>query len=75
MDRYDSERFLDYKMGCVFAMLDCLCEYDPVQGIKNLFRHGISVVFYKAFSYLSVKVYFVVVIAFRLEKRQDSMSE
>jgi len=32
MDRYDSERFLDYKMGCVFAMLDCLCEYDPAQG-------------------------------------------
>ena len=43
--------------------------------IKNIFRHGFSVAFYKPFSYLSVKVYFVVVIAFRLEKRQDSMSE
>ena len=32
LDRYDPERFLDYKMGCVFAMLDCLCEYDPAQG-------------------------------------------
>ena len=32
LDRYDPERFLDYKMGCVFAMLDCLRGYDPAQG-------------------------------------------
>lgn len=36
LDRYDSERFLDYKMGCVFAMLDCLREYNPTQGADFL---------------------------------------
>ena len=32
LDRYDPERFLYYKMGCVLAMLDCLREYAPAQG-------------------------------------------
>ena len=32
LDRYDPERFFDYKMGCVLAMLDCLREYAPAQG-------------------------------------------
>ena len=36
LDRYDPERFLDYKMGCVLAMLDCLWEYDPAQGADFL---------------------------------------
>ena len=36
LDRYDPERFLDYKMGCVLAMLDCLREYDPSQGADFL---------------------------------------
>ena len=36
MDCYDPERFLDYKMGCVLAMLDCLREYDPAQGADFL---------------------------------------
>jgi hypothetical protein len=36
LDRYDPERFLDYKMGCVLAMLDCLWEYDPAQGANFL---------------------------------------
>ena len=36
LDRYDPERFLDYKMGCVLAMLDCLREYDPAQGADFL---------------------------------------
>lgn len=36
LDRYDPERFLDYKMGCVLALLDCLWEYDPTQGTDFL---------------------------------------
>ena len=36
LDRYDPERFLDYKMGCVLAMLACLWEYDPAQGADFL---------------------------------------
>lgn len=36
LDRYDPERFLDYKMGCVLAMLDCLREYAPAQGADFL---------------------------------------
>ena len=28
--------FLDYKMGCVLAMLNCLREYDPAQGADFL---------------------------------------
>ena len=36
LDRYAPERFLDYKMGCVLAMLDCLWEYDPAQGADFL---------------------------------------
>ena len=36
LDRYDPERFLDYKMGCVLTMLDCLREYDPAQGADFL---------------------------------------
>ena len=36
LDRYDPERFLYYKMGCVLAMLDCLREYDPAQGADFL---------------------------------------
>ena len=36
LDRYDPERFLDYKMGCVLAMLDCLRGYDPAQGADFL---------------------------------------
>ena len=36
LDRYSPERFWDYKMGCVLAMLDCLREYDPAQGTDFL---------------------------------------
>ena len=36
LDRYAPERFLDYKMSCVLAMLDCLREYDPAQGADFL---------------------------------------
>lgn len=36
LDRYDPERFLDYKMGCVLVMLDCLQRYDPTQGADFL---------------------------------------
>ena len=36
LDRYDPERFLDYKLGCVLAMLACLWEYDPAQGADFL---------------------------------------
>ena len=36
LDRYDPERFSDYKMGCVLAMLDCLWKYDPAQGADFL---------------------------------------
>ena len=36
LDRYDPERFLYYKMGCMLAMLDCLREYAPAQGADFL---------------------------------------
>lgn len=36
LDYYDPERFLDYKMGSVLAMLDCLQGYDPAQGTEFL---------------------------------------
>ena len=36
LDRYNPERFLDYKIGCVLAMLDCLRGYNPAQGADFL---------------------------------------
>ena len=36
LDRYDPERFLDYKMGCVLALLDCLPGYDETMGADFL---------------------------------------
>ena len=33
---YDPERFLDYKLGCLSAILDCLPEYDPEKGADFL---------------------------------------
>lgn len=36
LDRYDPERFWDYKIGRVLAMLDCLREYNPAQGVDFL---------------------------------------
>ncbi len=36
LDRYDPERFLDYKQNCVLAMLECLENYDPYQGAEFL---------------------------------------
>ena len=36
LDRYGPEHFLDYKMGCVLAMLDCLRGYNPAQGADFL---------------------------------------
>lgn len=35
-DRYDPERFLDYKQSCVLAMLECLECYDPYKGAEFL---------------------------------------
>ena len=35
-DRYDPERFLDYKQSCVIAMLECLESYDPYKGAEFL---------------------------------------
>ena len=35
-DRYDPERFLDYKQSCVLAMLECLESYDPYKGAEFL---------------------------------------
>lgn len=32
LDCYDSERFWDYKMGCVLSILHCLRKYNPAQG-------------------------------------------
>lgn len=32
IDRYDPLRFLDYKLSCVLAMLECLPNYAPRQG-------------------------------------------
>lgn len=36
MDKYASERFLDYKQNCVLAMLECLESYDPYRGAEFL---------------------------------------
>lgn len=36
LDRYDPERFLDYKQSCVLAMLECLDSYDPNKGAEFL---------------------------------------
>jgi len=34
LDRYNPERFLDYKQSCVLAMLECLESYDPYKGAE-----------------------------------------
>ncbi len=40
LDRYDPERFLNYKQNCVLAMLECLESYDPYKGAEFLtFAH------------------------------------
>ena len=36
LDRYDPERFLNYKQNCVLAMLECLESYDPYKGAEFL---------------------------------------
>ena len=36
LDRYDPERFLDYKQNCVLAMLECLESYDLYKGAEFL---------------------------------------
>ena len=36
LDRYDPERFLDYKQSCVLVMLECLESYDPYKGAEFL---------------------------------------
>ena len=36
IDRYDPLRFLDYKLSCVLAMLECLQNYDPDKGADFL---------------------------------------
>ena len=36
LDRYDPERFLDYKQNSVLAMLECLKTYDPDKGAEFL---------------------------------------
>lgn len=36
LDRYDPERFLDYKQNCVLAMLECLESYDLCKGAEFL---------------------------------------
>ena len=36
LDRYDPERFLNYKQSCVLAMLECLESYDPYKGAEFL---------------------------------------
>lgn len=36
LDRYDPERFLDYKQNCVLARLKCLEHYDPNRGADFL---------------------------------------
>ena len=36
LDRYDPERFLNYKQNCVLAMLECLESYDPFKGAEFL---------------------------------------
>lgn len=41
LDRYDPERFLNYKQGCVLAMLECLPGYGyaSLPGMRSL-QHG-----------------------------------
>ncbi len=34
LDRYDPERFLDYKQSCILTMLECLNRYDPGKGAE-----------------------------------------
>lgn len=36
LDKYNPERFLDYKQSCVLAMLECLESYDPYKGAEFL---------------------------------------
>ena len=36
LDKYDPERFLDYKQNCVLAMLECLESYDTYKGAEFL---------------------------------------
>ena len=36
LDRYDPERFLNYKQNCVLAMLECLESYEPYKGAEFL---------------------------------------
>lgn len=36
LDKYDPERFLDYKQNCVLAMLECLESYAPYKGAEFL---------------------------------------
>lgn len=36
LDRYDLERFLNYKQSCVLAILECLESYDPYKGAEFL---------------------------------------
>lgn len=36
LDRYNPERFLDYKQNCVLAMLECLENYDLYKGAEFL---------------------------------------
>ena len=36
LDRYNPERFLNYKQNCVLAMLECLESYDPYKGAEFL---------------------------------------
>lgn len=36
IDRYDPERFLDYKLSCVLTLLDCLPNYAPDKGADFL---------------------------------------
>ena len=36
IDRYDPLRFLDYKLSCVLAMLECLPNYTPDKGADFL---------------------------------------
>ncbi len=36
LDKYDPERFLDYKQNCVLAMLECLESYDPYKSAEFL---------------------------------------
>ncbi len=35
LDRYEPERFLDYKQSCVLTMLVCLNRYEPGKGAKS----------------------------------------